>query len=297
VNVKTPLRIEDAVRQDANDAIDRFAGRGSCELLADYASEIPLKAICRIVGFDVEKGPELQRLTDDLVINLGNPEAAASASKALADACVEEIEDRRKNPRDDFLTQLLHAEMWGRPITQDEIGHSVASLVAAGHQTAVSGLVNLLYEVLSRPSIKQRLIDDPKLIPAAVEESLRLNPVSMGFYRRATKPTTIRDVKINKDEQVMMCWATANRDPKRYNDPDSFELDRVRKRHLTFGLGLHVCIGAPVARMELRIAVEELLRRLPDIEFADPDAIERVFGGIEFVMIPALPAKFTPVAV
>jgi cytochrome P450 len=160
----------------------------------------------------------------------------------------------------------------------------------------VSALANLLYEVLSQPGLKQRLIEQPELIAAAVEESLRLHPVSMGFYRRATRATTISGVPIDEGDQVMMCWGTANRDPSRWTEPDRFVVDRVRKRHLTFGLGLHACPGAPLARMELRVAIEELLHRLPDIELVEPESIEPVFGGIEFVMIPALPARFSPQA-
>lgn len=296
LNVKTPLRIEDAVRRDVNEAIDRFEGQGTCELVADFSDGIPLKAICHVIGFDVEKGPQLRALTQDLMINLGNAEGAGAAMKALADFGAQEVADRRANPRDDFLTQLLQAKMHGRPLTEEEAGQAVASLVAGGHETTVSALTNVLYEVLSRPDVKRQLIEQPALIPVAVEESLRLHPPFMGFYRRVTTPTTIGGVELAKDEHVMLCWATANRDPKRYEDPDTFRLDRVRKRHMSFGLGIHVCPGAPTARMELRVALEELLRRLPDIELVDPGAVEASFGGAEEIVIRALPAKFTPVA-
>jgi cytochrome P450 len=186
--------------------------------------------------------------------------------------------------------------MGGRPITREEVGQVVASLVAAGHQTTASGIANLLYDVLTTPGVKDRLIEEPGLIPAAVEESVRLHPVSMGLYRTATKRTELAGTTIDAGEHVMMCWGTANRDPERYEDPDTFSLDRIRKRHLSFGLGKHVCIGAPLARMEMRIALEAILQRLPDIELVDPDGIEPYFGGIEFVLIESLPARFTPAA-
>jgi cytochrome P450 len=292
LNPQTPHRIEAAVRADCNEAIDQFAGRGTCELVEVYSDPVPLRAICHILGFDVEKGAALRNLTLQLMINLGNPEGAGKAMKDLADFGAEEVQERRRNPRDDFLTDLSAAEMGGRPLTQEEISQVVASLVSGGHETTVSALTNLLFEVLSRPQVKQRLIEQPELIPLAVEESLRLNPPFMGFYRRATKATTIRGVRIQKDEHVMMCWATANRDPERYENPDEFDLNRPRKRHLSFGLGLHACIGAATARMELRVALEQLLQRLPEIELVDPGSVRASFGGAENVYIPRLPATF-----
>jgi cytochrome P450 len=294
LNPSTPQRIEVAVRADCNAAIDAFAGAGSCDLVDAYTDPVPLKAICHILGFDVEKGPQLRALTLQLMMNLADPDGASVAMKALADFGAEEVLDRRDHPRDDFLTDLLNARLWGRPLTQEEVSQAVASLVSGGHQTTVSALSNLLYEVLSRPPVRDRLVANPELIPLAVEESLRLHPPFMGFYRRTTKPTRIRGVPIEEDEHVMLCWATANRDPERWENPDEFDLDRPRKRHLSLGLGLHACIGAAAARMELRVALEELLRRLPDLELEDPDSVQAVFGGAEDVFIPRLQARFTP---
>lgn len=293
INAQTPKRIADDFRADANELIDTFAGDGMVELVSQYTDELPLRAICRILGFDIDKGPELRELTVNLMINLGNPDGSGAAMKALADFGAKEVAERRENPRDDFLTELTTATLRGNPLTEQEISQVVASLVSGGHETTVAALTNVLFEVLSRPGIKQQLIDDPGLIPAAVEEALRFHPPFMGFYRRATEPTEVKGEKIAKDEHVMLCWASANRDPEQFEDPLEFRLDRPNlKRHMSFGYGLHFCIGAPTARMELCVATEELLRRLPEIELADAESVRMQFGGGENVFIPKLDAVF-----
>ncbi|MFI9538080.1 cytochrome P450 [Nocardia fusca] len=295
VNARTPKRIEDGVRADANELIDRFAARGSCDLVAEYTDELPLRAMCRVLGFDIEKGPELRRLTVELLANLGNSDGADAAMKTLADYGAREVEARRTDPREDVLTELTHAELGGRTMTREEISKVVASLIAGGHETTVAALANLLYDVLSRPEIKRRLLEDSSLIPAAVEETLRLHPPFMGFYRTVTKQTTVKGVTLNEGDHVMLCWASANRDPKQFEDPLSFRLDRKRNRHMSFGLGVHFCIGAPTARMVMRVGAEELLRRLPDLELADSGSVHWEFGGTENVAIPKLDVRFTGV--
>jgi cytochrome P450 len=292
INARTPKRIEEDFRKDANDLIDRFPDGGQFDLVEVYNDPLPLWGICRVLGFDIQKGPELRRLTMELMINLGDPEGAGVAIKNLGDFGAQEVAERREHPRDDFLTDLTQASLNGEPLTQEEIAQVVASLVSGGHETTVSAQTNLVWEVLSRPQIKEQLLADPSLIPRAVEESLRLHPPFMGFYRRATKDTAIKGTPISKGEHVMMCWAASNRDPKVFEDPYDFRLDRPNaKAHLSLGYGLHFCIGAPTARMELKVALEELLRRAPGIELAEPDAVESQFGGAENVFIPRLDVK------
>lgn len=278
LNARTPHRIEDDVRRDALELIDRFAANGQCDLVADFTDELPLRAICRVLGFDIADGPTLRALTVNLLANLGDPNGAAAAMRELADFGAAEVDRRRTDPRDDLLTEFLSARLGDRLLRGETIGQVMASLVSGGPETTVAAMSALLYEILSQPDVKRRLIEDPSLIPAAVEEVLRLHPPFVGFYRRATKPVTIGGVAIAEGEQVMMCWGAANRDPKQFENPDTFRLDRKRNRHLSFGFGVHTCIGAPVARMELQIAVEEP-GRLPDIELVDPSSIRAEFGG------------------
>jgi cytochrome P450 len=289
--------VEEAVRQDVSNLIAKFESDGSCDLVRDFAEEIPLLALCHIIGFDEDKRSEVRRLTLQTLTDFEEPEKAAAAFMEFSRFGVEAVMQRREDPRDDFLTELSIAEIDGRRLTEIEIGQLMNSFLVAGHGTTVAALSSLLYEVLLRKPVRQQLIENPELVPAAVEETLRLHTPFFGLYRRATRPTEVAGVKIPEDGYLLACWAAANRDPAVYDDPKSFKLDRKftrRNRHLTFGFGLHTCPGAPVARMEMRVAAEELLRRLPDIELTDPDSIKFEFGGTETAAIPALLARFDP---
>lgn len=294
VNPHTPPRVEADVRADVVAAIERFADKGSCELIEDFAVPIPLGAICHVLGIDPEKGPHFRTLATNLVSVLGDMEKAMPAYMELAMFGIEQVEERRECPHDDVLTTLGKATLNGELLGPMEIGVLMPALLTAGHDTAVNSLGSLLYEVLTRPDIKQQLIDDPSLIPAAVDESLRMHPPFFGFYRRATKDTTLRGVDIAEGDSLFLCWETANRDPKWFDRPNDFILNRDYgiRRHLTFGYGIHACPGQPTARLEMRLALEELLPRLPDIELADPEAVDWVFHGGENMGIDSLPAKF-----
>jgi cytochrome P450 len=293
LNNDTAAQIEPLVRADAVTRIEQLLQRGSCDLVADFAEELPLLALCHFLGFDTEKRDAIRAKALEMVGNLGNQERAAATFMALAQLGVEEVLARRSEPRDDFLTELSTAEIDGQMLTVDQLAMTMSSFLVAGHGTTVSALSSLLCEVLSSPAAKARLSADPSLIPAAVEENLRLHPPFFGLFRRVVKPTTIHDVGIAQDESVLLCWAAANRDPKVYDDPDTFSLDRKqsrRSRHLTFGFGIHACPGAPIARMQMRVALEELLARAPGVELKDPAAATYEFRGTETAAIPSLPA-------
>jgi cytochrome P450 len=291
VDASTPKKIEAGVREDVVGLIEGFRSNGRCELVSDFCVPVPLLAICRILGLDPEEGAELRRLTDELMEHLMDPVKAAGPYAALAEFGVAQVENRRANPRDDFLTALANAEMDGRPLNDDEIAQTMASMLSAGHETSTVLMTSMMYEILSRPDVRQQLIADPTLIPAAVEEVLRLHPPVMGLYRRAKEETSIQGVEIPKDGDVLLCWAATNRDAKVFDDPHSFRLDRKRNRHLTFGWGTHACLGAPVARLEMHLGLEELLKRLPDIKLAS-DSIHYEFTGPEWVVIKSLEATF-----
>jgi cytochrome P450 len=209
---------------------------------------------------------------------------------------IAEVLSRREHPKDDYLTWLANAEIDGKPVGPMEIGPVMASMLVAGHETSVNGLAGVLFEVLRRPGIRDRLIADPGLIRAAVDEGMRLHTPFYGFYRRALEDVEISGVPIPAGSDVLLCWAAANRDPSVYPDPGEFRLDRQngRNRHLAFGWGIHACPGQAAAQMEMRVAVAELLRRLPDIEIVEPEKVRFTFTGGESCAIPELPTRFTP---
>lgn len=293
VNRTTPGRIENLVREDAGRLIEAFAARGRCDLVAEYAEQVPLQAICHVLGFDQQHKSEIRRLSRELLASVREPDRLEMAGRAFAEFAVAPVLERRGKTGNDFLTLLANAEMDGRPVSVEEIGSIMVGLLLAGHETTVSGLSSLLFEVLRRPEIRDRLIAQPDLIPVAAEEAIRLHPPVFGFYRRATTDVTVHDTKIASGSTVYLCWAAANRDPEKFDNPDDFSLDRPRERHLSFGHGVHACPGAPIARMEMLVAVTELLKRLPDIHLETDDR-QHDFRGSETMAIPSLPALFTP---
>ncbi|WP_244275111.1 cytochrome P450 [Mycobacterium europaeum] len=296
-NADTPALVEDGVREDINRLIDSFAAKGSCDLVKDFCEEFPLFALCRVIGFDPEKRSTVREMTLRVVADFEDPEKGPKAFMDFAMFGAAEVMARAENPRDDFLTELSRAQLDGKPLGPLEIGQIMNSFLIAGHGTSVAAMASLLYEVLTRPDVVDRIKADPDLIPGAVEETLRLHTPFFGLYKRATRDVELGGVNIPKDSYIQACWAAANRDPKVYEDPDEFDIDRKfgrKNRHLTFGFGIHSCPGAPTARMELRIALEEILRRLPDISLVDPGAVTYDFRGTETAAITTLPATFTP---
>ncbi|MFC6129615.1 cytochrome P450 [Mycolicibacterium llatzerense] len=296
-NADTPPLVEDGVREDISRLIDEFAGKGSCDLVHDFCEEVPLFALCRVIGFDRDKRATVREMTLRVVADFEDPEKGPKAFMDFAMFGAGEVMARAENPKDDFLTELSRAELNGKPLGPLEIGQIMNSFLIAGHGTSVAAMASLLHEVLSRPDLVQRLKDHPELIPSAVEETLRLRTPFFGLYKRATRDVELGGVTIPQDSYIQACWAAANRDPKVYDNPDQFDVDRKfgrKNRHLTFGFGVHACPGAPTARMELRVALEELLKRLPDITLDNPDNVTYEFRGTETAAIPTLPATFTP---
>jgi cytochrome P450 len=169
----------------------------------------------------------------------------------------------------------------------------MAAFLGAGHHSTTSAMTSLVNEVFTRPAVRAAIAADRTLIPVAVEEALRLRPPFFGFFRRTTRAVTVAGAGIPAGTDVYMGWAAANRDPQMFEQPTAFRLDRGSNRHLAFGFGIHTCPGAALARLELRVLLEQLFDRLPDlcVDVADP-AYD--FGGGDYNFIPVLPISFTP---
>lgn len=297
-NPATAHRIEELVRADAHELIDRFAANGTCDLIDDLAERLPLRALCHVLGLDPGKAEKVREMAVELNSSYGDEARVAAAFAAFADFGAEEVALRRAEPRDDVLTEVAQMEMGGEPLTVMQIGQYMVSFLSAGHTSTVAGMSYLLHNVLASPHLRDRLVADPAHIPAAVEESLRLHPSFFGFFRQASAPAEVSGVNIQPGESVFLCWTAANLDPDEFPEPERFDIDRQAKRHLTFGMGIHSCPGAPVARMELAVALEVLLARLPDIELTDPDSLIAEFEAAGTRVAPRnLPARFTPVSI
>jgi cytochrome P450 len=296
LNPQAPKLHEEATREDIVAIIEEIKAKGGTfDLQADFAEPIPLLTLSDVIGFDREKRNEVRRFTVEMHASGGDPEKLQEVFMAFGMFGAQEVYARLEDPRDDFLTKLAHAQIDGQPIPPMELGAAMNSFLNAGHGTTVSGMTSLLWEVLRNPEIKRRLTEDPSLIPAAIEESMRLHTPFFGLYRTTSKPVTAGGVEIPEGSGVLMMWAAANRDPNVFPNPDVFDLDREvgRNRLMTFGFGLHACMGQPLARMEMKVALEELLTRLPDIELIDPQSITHEFAGMETALIKSLPARIT----
>ena len=291
-------KLEGPFREITAQAIDAIAPRGECDFVADVAVPLPLLLIAEMIGIRREDRRDFHRWSDAMMAGQGNfddPEIMARAGQAFLEYSTYVrgiIEDRRAHPRDDLVSILTGAKDAGVleefdvasthgntdleqvEVANDELIMLLVTLMVAGNETtrnALSGAMELLIE---HPDARRALIDDPARIPDAVEELLRLVSPVRAFARTATRDTELRGRTIREGEKVLMVYPSANRDETVFEAPDALRLDR-RPQHLAFGIGTHFCLGANLARMELRVALSELLRRLPDMEYSD--------GGPEIV--------------
>jgi cytochrome P450 len=293
ITAKTVAVMEPFVRADIGRHIDGFIERGSCDLIHEIAEPVPAETICRLVGIDDALVPMVRETALAMFAAMGDPEEFGRRQEAFAEITVSEVHDRRSNPRDDYLTKLANVQVDGRPLDDNDYVVLLSAFLGAGHHSTTSAMASLIYEVFSQPDVRDAIKTDPSKMSNAIEETLRLRPPFYGFFRRATKPMSVSGVEIPAASDVYVGWAAANRDPKMFDAPGEFRLDRAINRHLSFGAGIHTCPGAALARMEMRVLLEELLRRMPDLR-VEVDSPVYQFGGGDYSFMATLPVAFTP---
>lgn len=295
VSARKAKEIEPQVRADVIKHIDAFASKGECDLNTEFCERIPMLAIFYILGMGSEHFDAVRNLTLKLVADMHDPELSRQNTDAFVQFGIDRANEKRDNPGDDFLTLLTTAEVDGKPLTDIEIGTACQTMFAAGNGTTACALGFLFYEVFGNPELKQQLIDDPSLVPAAINELIRLHHPMFGVWRRVTNDVTVAGRDMKEGDSVYIGWASANRDPKVFPDPNTFRLDRGRSaNHLGFGIGLHQCPGAGTARMEMEIALEEMLKRFPDMEVIDPKENPFIFVGGETIVAREVRVRFKP---
>jgi cytochrome P450 family 142 subfamily A polypeptide 1 len=285
-------QLEIVFRRLSTRAIDAIAKRSECDFVASISIPLPLWLIAAMIGIREEDYDLFHTWSDSMIAAEGNshdPEILARAGQAYVQYATyvsEIIEDRRRSPKDDLVSILTGAKDAGLlrqyeaserfadappadlGLHKDELIKLLVILLVAGNETtrnAISGGMQLLIE---NPGERQKLLEDPGLLPSAVEEMLRLVSPVHSFGRTATRDTELGGHKIRQGERVLLLYPSANRDAAEFPDPDAFRIER-NPHHLAFGIGSHFCLGANLARMELRVVFQELLRRLPDMEYAD----------------------------
>ena len=290
-------KLEPAVRQVTTKILDEAAPRGECDFVTEMAAELPLQVIAELIGIPQEDRQKIFEWSNRM-IGSQDPEYAVSPD-ATMNAAIEMYAyaeklagDRRANPRDDLISILIDAEVDGDKLSQLEIDVFFLLLAVAGNETTRNLISGGMVAFFDYPDQWARLVDDPSLMPTAVEEMLRWVSPVMYFRRAAMSDTEIRGQQIKKDDKVTLWYISANRDDEVFEDPDHFDVGRSPNLHLAFGAGgPHNCLGLSLARLEIKVMFEELIRRMPDIQRAGPTQRLRsnFISGIKH-----LPVKFTP---
>ncbi|MFC9242566.1 cytochrome P450 [Streptomyces sp. NPDC057136] len=254
------------VQQVTDQLLDAMVPAGSADLVDALAFPLPMTVICELIGVPDLDRDAFRRMTGSLVAPT-TPEEEAEAARAMGAYLVELIEDKRCAPGQDLMSALIEArDEGGDRLSSDELVGMAFLLLVAGHETTVNLISNGVRALLDHPEQLALLRADPGLIDGAVEEMLRYDgPVETATFRFTREPVKVGSTVIPAGEPVLVALASADRDPGRYPEPDTFDIRREAKGHLAFGHGMHFCLGAPLARMEGRIAIRTLLERCPEL--------------------------------
>jgi cytochrome P450 len=274
-----------------HELIDRFAARGRAELVREFTFAFPVQVIARILGLPRSDYPRFQRLSIELLNVVYNWDAGIAASRSLKAYFGEVLADRRRAPQDDLVSTLAESEIDGARLTDDEIFAFLLLILPAGVETTYRSSGNLLVALLTEPALLDRLRSDRGLVRAAIEEGLRWEPPISSVVRLAVRDCVLGGIEIAAGTNVNVSVAAANRDPAHYPDPDRFDLTRKHITHLTFGGGPHLCLGMHLARMEMTVALNALLDRLPRLRL-DPSAPAPKIAGVAFRSPATLPVEF-----
>jgi cytochrome P450 family 142 subfamily A polypeptide 1 len=297
----TPRRVaehEPHLRQIVTTLIDDVIEQGRCDFVADIAAPLPMIVIAEMLGVPPEDRHRLQHWSDVLISGADGPEnvtdevlANAAEYYRYANAV---IEDRRGCPREDLISILVHAEHDGERLSQEELFGESLLLLVGGNETTRNVISGGMDALLAHPDQLEALRAHPDAIPVAVEECLRWVSPIINMARTATEDIELHGRTIHAGEQVLLMYGSANRDEDVFPDAERFDVTRQPNPHIAFGFGGHFCLGASLARLEIRVAFEEVLARLPDLRLAAPGtAIQRTPSS--FIRgIPSMPVAFAP---
>ena len=284
---------EDLVRYVVNELIDNLADRGHADLVRELTFNFPVQVIARILGLPRSDYPQFQRWAIEITSVAANWDRGVAASEALRDYFAGVIAERRDDPDDGLISLLLGVEVDGQRLSDEEIYSFLRLLLPAGVETTYRASGSLLYGLLTNPEQLRAVEADRSLIPQAFEETIRWEPPVTVILRHATRDTQIGGVPVQAGADVALLLGAANRDERKYERPDDFDIFRSVRQHVGFGFGVHVCLGMHLARMETRVAVNTLLDRLGDLRLDPEPGQDLHIKGMAFRSPIALPVAFT----
>ena len=273
-------RQEPATRAFCHSLIDTFEGRDVVDAAYDYAQHIPMRVIADMLGFPAEDGPQFREFVENTLegVNLP-PEERIARMTMLSDYLLAQVHDHIDNPREDLTSYLLNAELYGHKLEPWHVVGTMTLLLIAGIDTTWSAIGASLWHLAKTPEDLQRLVADPRLLPTAMEEFLRAYaPVTMA--RLVKEDMHWRGVDMKADDWILLSFPAANRDAAQFDRAGKVVIDREVNRHAAFGLGIHRCVGSHLARMELRVALEVWLARIPRFSLDNPSAVTWSAGQI-----------------
>ena len=293
----TPRRaadLEPRIRELSTRWIDRFIERGRCEFIADFAGKLPMDVISEMLGVPESDRDTLRGWADTVVHREDGmtdvPPAGMEAAAQMLRYFAQMVPERRKHPGHDLTSALFEAEIDGERLVDKDVIAFLFLMIVAGNETTTKLLANALYWLARNPAQREKLRGDPGLIPRWVEETLRYDNSTQALARTVTRDVELHGEKLREGDRLLLLIGSANRDERVFEDPDVFDVMRNTTAMLSFGNGTHFCLGASLARLEARVALEEIQSRLPDYEIEE-SGLERVHSS-NVRGFAALPLRF-----
>jgi len=273
-------KYEQGTRDLCNALIDEFIDKGTADAAADYAQHIPVRVIATMLGVPLEMEPEFTEWVRGVLENMTDKELRMKSFFNIVEFFMGQVEDRRKNPREnDLITELMNAEVEGKKVPIEYVLGVCQLMLVAGIDTTWSAIGSCMWHMAQHPEHRKQLRENPDLWPTAIEELLRVYaPVTMA--RIVDHDTEFQGCPMKAGDRVLMAFPAANRDPRQFENPDEVILDRQNNRHVAFGSGIHRCAGSNLARLEVRVALQTWLERIPEFELVDPNSVTWVGGQV-----------------
>jgi len=285
--------LERVVEQTIHQLIDGFARDGHADLVSQFTFTYPLRVMAHVMGLPISDFEQFHHWALDLLSIAVDPQRGFDAAQKIVDYLRPILEERRREPKDDLVSTLLHAEIEGERLTEEEVLSFLRLLLPAGAETTYRLTGSLLFVLLTHDDVLAEVHADRAALDLAIEETLRWEAAVQYVSRETTRAVEVAGTLLPEGELLMLAVGSANRDETRFDDPDRFDIHRTNvSDHVSFGFGEHFCLGSNLARLEARAAARILLERLPNLRFA-PDADCRIVG-LAFRSPDRLPVVFDP---